>query len=74
MRNRPEVETVFVDGGRIPPGVVDVGKAALTINYVPKSKRLLSQQQLEETITRDLAAVPDIRYWFLDETDCETSV
>ncbi len=67
IRNRPEVETVFVDGGRIPPGVVDVGKAALTINYVPKSKRLLSQQQLEQAITRELMAVPDIRYWFLDD-------
>jgi multidrug efflux pump subunit AcrB len=67
VRNRPEVESVFVDGGRIPPGVVDVGKAALTINYVPKSERSLSQQQLEQAITRDLAAVPDIRYWFLDD-------
>ncbi len=67
VRNRPEVESVFVDGGRIPPAVVDVGKAALTINYVPKSERPLSQQQLEQAITRDLAAVPDIRYWFLDD-------
>ncbi len=67
VRNRPEVESVFVDGGRIPPAVVDVGKAALTIDYVPKSERSLSQQQLEQAITRDLAAVPDIRYWFLDD-------
>jgi multidrug efflux pump subunit AcrB len=47
--------------------VVDVGKAALTIRYVPKSERSLSQQQLEQAITRDLAAVPDVRYWFLDD-------
>ncbi len=67
VRNRPEVEGVFVDGGRIPPAVVDVGKAALTIRYVPKSERSLSQQQLEQAITRDLAAVPDVRYWFLDD-------
>jgi multidrug efflux pump subunit AcrB len=26
-----------------------------------------SQQQLEQAITRDLAAVPDIRYWFLND-------
>ena len=38
LRSRPEVESVFVDGGRLPPTVVDVGKAALTINYVPKSQ------------------------------------
>jgi multidrug efflux pump subunit AcrB len=67
VRNRPEVESVFVDGGRIPPGIVDVNKAALTINYVSKSKRSLSQQQLEQAITKDLADVPDVRYWFLDD-------
>jgi hydrophobe/amphiphile efflux-1 (HAE1) family protein len=67
VRNRSEVESVFVDGGRIPPGTVEVNKAALTINYVPKSKRSLSQQQLEQAITKDLADVPDVRYWFLDD-------
>ena len=67
LRSRPEVESVFVDGGRLPPSVLDIGRAALTINYVPKSKRRLSQQQLEEAITNDLFNVPDIRFWFLDE-------
>ena len=67
LRSRPEVESVFVDGGRIPPSVVEVGKAALTINYVPKAKRSLSQQQLEQAISRDLADIPDVRYWFLDD-------
>jgi multidrug efflux pump subunit AcrB len=67
LRGRSEVESIFVDGGRIPPGVVEVRKAALTINYVPKPKRSLSQQQLELAITRDLSDIPDIRYWFLDE-------
>ncbi len=67
LRSRPEVVSVFIDGGRIPPGTVEVGKAALTINYVPKSKRSLSQQQLEHAIGRDLADIPDVRYWFLDD-------
>jgi hypothetical protein len=67
MRKRPEVASVFVDGGRIPNGAVDVGRAGLTINYVPKSKRSLSQQQLEQAIGRDLADIPDIRYWFVDD-------
>jgi multidrug efflux pump subunit AcrB len=67
LRRRPEVASVFVDGGRIPPGVVEVRKAALTINYVPKSKRSLSQQQLELAIGQDLSDIPDVRYWFLDE-------
>ena len=71
LRNRPEVESVFVDGGRLPPSVLDIGRAALTINYVPKSERKLSQQQLEQAITSDLFNVPDIRFWFLDKRlDC----
>jgi multidrug efflux pump subunit AcrB len=67
VRKRPEVASAFVDGGRIPNGAVDVGRAGLTINYVPKSKRSLSQQQLEQAIGRDLADIPDIRYWFVDD-------
>jgi multidrug efflux pump subunit AcrB len=67
LRKRPEVKGVFVDGGRIPPAVVEVRKAALTINYVPKSERKLHQRDLELEIGRDLADIPDIRYWFLDE-------
>ena len=39
IRTRPEVLSVFVDGGRIPPGVAEVRKSTLTINYVPKSDR-----------------------------------
>ena len=58
---------MFVDGGRIPPGVTEVRKSTLTINYVPKSDRAISQRQLELEISRDLADVPDIRFWFLDE-------
>jgi multidrug efflux pump subunit AcrB len=66
-KRKDEVESVFVDGGRIPPILVEVGKAALTINYVPKSKRSLSQQQLETAISQDLADIPDVRYWFLND-------
>ncbi|MDC7784481.1 efflux RND transporter permease subunit [Rhodoplanes sp. TEM] len=67
IRKRPEVRSVFVDGGRIPPKVTEVNTAALIINYVPKKERKVSQAQLEQTISRDLADVPDVRYWFLDE-------
>jgi multidrug efflux pump subunit AcrB len=67
LRGRPEVESVFVDGGRIPPVTQEVRKAALTINYVAKSKRSVSQQQLENSISQELTNVPDIRYWFLDD-------
>jgi hydrophobe/amphiphile efflux-1 (HAE1) family protein len=66
LRARSEVESVFVDGGRTPAGT-DIRKAALTINYVPKDKRKNSQRDLETIISRDLADIPDIRYWFLDD-------
>jgi multidrug efflux pump subunit AcrB len=67
LRGRPEVLSVFVDGGRIPGGAVGVRNAAMMINFVPKSKRSMSQQKLEQSISRELATVPDIRYWFIDE-------
>ncbi|MGA8990714.1 MAG: efflux RND transporter permease subunit [Rhodoplanes sp.] len=72
LKRRPEVDGVFVDGGRIPPKVTEVNTAALIINYVPKGDRSLTQAQLEQAISRDLADVPDIRYWFLDENGQRT--
>ena len=41
--------------------------ASLTIQLVPKSKRSLSQQQVEHAIGQELSEIPDIRYWFLDD-------
>jgi multidrug efflux pump subunit AcrB len=67
LRQRPEVESVFVDGGRTPPGTFEVRRAALIINYTPKGERRTSQRDLELAISRDLDDVPDIRHWFLDE-------
>jgi multidrug efflux pump subunit AcrB len=66
LRKRPEVRSVFVDGGRV-AHTLEVRKASLIINYTPKSSRSVSQHQLELLITRDLADVPDIHSWFLDE-------
>src|SRR6202040_1105291 len=59
--------SVFVDGGRVPPGTFEVRRAALIINYTPKTKRKITQRELELAISRDLENVPDIRFWFLDE-------
>jgi multidrug efflux pump subunit AcrB len=67
LRNRRDIKNIFVDGGRIPPATAEVRKAALTINLVPRSERSLTQRQIELEISRDLADIPDIRYWFLDE-------
>jgi hydrophobe/amphiphile efflux-1 (HAE1) family protein len=69
LRKRPEVKSVFVDGGHVPPGTYEVRRAALIINYTPKSERdsAHTQRLLELDISKELESVPDIRYWFLDE-------
>ena len=67
LRKRPEVRSVFVDGGRVPPGTFEVRRAALIINYTPKTERKITQRQLELSIGQELQNVPDIRFWFLDE-------
>ena len=67
LRKRPEVKSIFVDGGRVPPGTQEVRRAALIINYTPKAERKITQRQLELEISQELENVPDIRFWFLDE-------
>jgi len=67
LRKRPEVRNVFVDGGRVPPGTFEVRRAALIINYTPKTERKITQRRLELEISLELENVPDIRFWFLDE-------
>lgn len=67
LRRRSEVKSVFVEGGRIGSGNAEPRKASFVINYTPKSERSISQRDLERLIGEDLALVPDIRYWFLDE-------
>jgi hydrophobe/amphiphile efflux-1 (HAE1) family protein len=67
LRKRPEVTSVFVEGGRVPPTTTEVRMASLIVNYTPKSSRSVTQHELELMISRDLAETPDIRSWFLDE-------
>jgi hydrophobe/amphiphile efflux-1 (HAE1) family protein len=67
MRERPEIKSVFVDGGRTPQRASEVRRALLIINYTPRSDRATTQRELELAIGRQLDAVPDIRYWFTDE-------
>ena len=44
LRKRPEVKSIFVDGGRVPPGTLEVRRAALIINYTPKADRKITQR------------------------------
>ncbi len=63
----PEVKSVLVYGGQILGGGAEVRKATLVINFVHKSKRAISQKELQIKIGRDIADVPDIRFWFLKD-------
>ena len=65
VKQRPEVESVFVTGGQILGSGAEVRKATLTINLVPKTKRKLNQGQITEQMGAEIADFPDIRYWFL---------
>ncbi len=53
----------------MPPGTLEVRRAALIINYTPKKDRdsAHTQRLLELDISKELENVPDIRFWFLDE-------
>jgi len=66
---RPDVKSVYVNGGRVMGGVVgasgEVRKATLVINLVPRAERKLGQAAIKEEVSRSLAQVPDIRFWFL---------
>jgi hydrophobe/amphiphile efflux-1 (HAE1) family protein len=68
LRVRPEVTSVFVDGGRVPKASKEVRRASIYINYTPKNKRSISQRELEIAIGRELDDMPDMRYWFADES------
>ncbi len=67
VRRRPEVRSVFVDGGRVPKASKEVRRASIYINYLPKAERSITQRQLEISISRELEDMPDLRYWFADE-------
>src|SRR6201993_3165437 len=67
LRKRPEVKSVFVEGGRDPHGSQEVRRATVIINYTPKTQRSLTQRELENSISQDLDNLPDIRFWFLDD-------
>ncbi len=67
IRAKPEVTTVFVNGGNLLGSGAEVRKSTLIINMVPKDKRSLSQTEVKEAISRELLALPDMRFWFLQD-------
>lgn len=70
LRSHPEVQRVFVDGGRIlgfAGGGAEVRKATFVVNLVNKDDRTVTQKELEQTFTGELAQLPDVRAWVINE-------
>lgn len=70
ISQRPEVKSVFVDGGRILGGFgggVEVRKATLVVSFTPKGEREQTQRELEQDISAMLSETPDIRTWVLQD-------
>jgi hydrophobe/amphiphile efflux-1 (HAE1) family protein len=67
VRSRPEVKSVFINGGNLLGSGAEVRKATLTINLVGKSDRTLSQDEVRQAIGHELAHLPDFRFWFLKD-------
>ncbi|MGD9828007.1 MAG: efflux RND transporter permease subunit [Hyphomicrobiaceae bacterium] len=67
IRQRPEVRNVFVNGGRLLGSSNEVRKATLVVQLVPKKDRKLGQSDVKLAIAAELAKIPDVRTWFLNE-------
>ncbi|MGI9408755.1 MAG: efflux RND transporter permease subunit, partial [Hyphomicrobiaceae bacterium] len=67
LESHPDVERVFVNGGRILGSGDEVRKATLVLGLTPKSERRLTQSELKQAFADTVAKTPDIRFWFFEE-------
>ena len=68
FREIPEVTTVFVVGGTTPTGQgEEVRRASMIVNLVLKNQRARTQKQVEAELITRLAAIPDVRGWFVND-------
>ncbi len=71
LKPMKEVKSVLVYGGHLLGGAIggsgEVRKATLVVNLVHKSKRDVTQKQMEVRIARAIESIPDIRFWFLKD-------
>jgi hydrophobe/amphiphile efflux-1 (HAE1) family protein len=67
LKTIPEVKSVFVLGGSTPTGGLEVRKASLFVNLVPKTERALPQKTIKTIISDKLAEIPDTRAWYVNE-------
>jgi len=67
LRTHKEVTNVYVNGGYAPSYGADVRRAFFIINFVNKKDRDTSQKQLEADLLTELQAIPDVRFWRLND-------
>ncbi len=67
LRTIPEIKSVLVYGGQVLGDSAEVRKATLVINLVHKSRRAVTQKEVQGEISRDMAQIPDVRFWFLKD-------
>ena len=68
FREIPEVTSVFVVGGTTPTGAGrEVRRASMVVNLVLKDQRTRTQKEVEGELSRRLAAIPDVRGWFVND-------
>ena len=67
LRSIPEVRSIFALGGTSPTGTREVRNLTLIVHLVPKTERARTQKQLKLTMSETLAAVPDVRGWYVND-------
>ncbi|MET3600757.1 efflux RND transporter permease subunit [Martelella mangrovi] len=61
-----DLDTVFIRGGASASGERGVRFAAVTLDFGPAAGRAMSASDVEAAMKAELAAIPDIRYQFLN--------
>ncbi len=67
LQQMPEIENIFVDGGKIGLGAPEVRLAQMTIALIHKTKRKRTQKQMQAAISKAAREFPDMRFWFINE-------
>ena len=67
IKELPEVRSVLIIGGSSPTGTLEVRRAAMTVALTRKFERTRSQAELEPVIADRLAAIPDLRSFYVNE-------
>ncbi|MDP4595242.1 MAG: efflux RND transporter permease subunit, partial [Beijerinckiaceae bacterium] len=67
LKKMPEIDSIFVDGGKIGLGAPEVRLAQMTIALVHKTQRKKTQKQMQALIGEVAREFADIRFWFINE-------